>query len=139
MPQPTISGAIGHPLVRKILDYQGAMARGDLAQARNVFAADVIYTVPGGNVFSGIYRGPDAVMGYLGRLMEATAGSYEITAMVWLVCGDKVVLQTDNRAQRGGRSLQWKEAVLFEFRDGLKWRIDLFQAQQAEVDAFFGH
>ncbi len=77
-------------------------------------------------------------MGYFGKLMEATAGTYAITAMNWLVCGDKVLLETKNAATRAGHSLEWDEAILFEFIDGKKARIEMFQADQAAVDGFFG-
>jgi uncharacterized protein len=137
MTQPTMNGALAHPLVQKIMAYQLAMARGDMAAGRQVFHDDVQYIVPGANLFSGSYRGPDEVMGYFARLMAATDGTYAITAMNWLVCGDKILLETDNSASRGGRQLRWDEAILFEFRDGRKSRIEMFQADQAAVDAFF--
>lgn len=76
-------------------------------------------------------------MGYFGRLMGATDGSYAITEMNWLVCGDKVILETVNVATRNGHQLQWDEAILFEFRDGRKSKIEIFQADQGEVDTFF--
>ena len=137
MAQPEMTGAITHPLVQAIMAYQQAMATGDFASGRAIFRDDVSYVVPGANLFSGTYRGPDDVMGYFGRLMEATGGSYAITAMQWLVCGDKVLLETRNSATRAGNALDWDEAILFEFVDGKKARIEMFQADQAAVDAFF--
>lgn len=137
MPQPVITGAVSHPLVQAVLGYQQAVAAGDFAGAKRVFRDDVVYVVPGSNVFSGTYQGPDAVMGYFGRLMAETDGSYAITAMNWLICGDKVLLETRNSAMRRGQSLDWDEAILFEFVDGRKARIEMFQADQAAVDAFF--
>ena len=137
MAQPIMTGAVSHPLVRAIIAYQQAMATGDVVAGRSVFRDDVIYVVPGTNLFSGAYHGPDAVMGYFGKLMGETGGSYAIDAMQWLVCGDKVLLETKNSATRAGTSLAWDEAILFVFVDGKKARIDLFQADQAAVDAFF--
>lgn len=138
MNETIIEGALEHPLVGKILAYQRLMAEGDAIAARAVFATDVEYVVPGDNPLSRIYRGPDAVMGYFSRLMQLTGGSYRITAMKWLVCGEKVILETRNAADLRGRSLTWDEAILFEFKNGLKQRIEMFQARQADVDAFFG-
>jgi ketosteroid isomerase-like protein len=132
-----MNGALAHPLVQKILRYQLAMARGDAAEGRTVFHDDVEYIVPGSNLFSGTYRGPDEVMGYFGRLMAATEGTYAMTAMNWLVCGEKVLLETVNLASRKGKQLQWEEAILFEFREEKKSRIDMFQADQGAVDQFF--
>lgn len=133
-----MQGAVGHPLVRKIMDYQAAMARGELEAGRAVFQPDVVYVVPGVNALSGRYVGPDAVMGYFGRLMQVTQGSYRISEMTWLVCGEKVLLETMNHASIADRSLDWREAIAFEFRDGRKALIDLYQADQGAVDAFFG-
>lgn len=138
MAQPKMTGAVQHPLVQKILNYQLAMARGDIQSGRAIFDPNVEYTVPGSNALSGTTRGPDLVMGYFGKLMQATAGTYEITEMNWLVSGTKVLLETVNHATVNEKSLTWDEAILFEFRDGLKWKIEMFQADQAAVDALFG-
>ena len=103
------------------------------------FAPDVQYVVPGHNALSGTTTGAAAVMGYFGKLMALSGGSYAIGHMTWLVCGDdKVLLQTDNSATVQGRPLVWKEAIVFTFRDGLKARIEMFQADQRAVDALFG-
>lgn len=138
MSQPIMSGAIEHPLVRAIIAYQAAMATGDTAAGRRIFHDDVVYVVPGANLLSGTFHGPDEVMGYFGRLMAATDGTYAIDALQWLVCGDKVLLETVNSATRAGAQLTWNEAILFTFVDGRKARIEMFQADQAAVDAFFG-
>lgn len=134
---PTMRGAVDHPLVQKVIAYQAAMARQDFGEGAKVFAPDVVYTVPGSNQLSGRYEGADAVMGYFGRLMALTAGSYDITDMLWLACGDRVALTTRNKAKIAARSLDWEEAIVFHFANGLKKDIDLFQADQAAVDAFF--
>jgi uncharacterized protein len=131
-------GAVAHPLVQRIVSYQASMANGDFNAGRTIFAPDVRYIVPGKNVLSGTFSGPDDVMGYFGRLMQVTNGSYEIIEMNWLVCGEKVILETKNRATMGERNLTWDEAILFEFEGGLKKRIEMFQADQTAVDHFFG-
>lgn len=135
--EPIITGAVSHPLVQKIIAYQMAMARQDMAAARAAFAPNVRYTVPGSNPMSGYYEGPDAVMGYFGRLMEMTRGTYRISQMLWLVCLDQVTLVTKNHATIQASDLDWDEAIVFVFEDGRKARIDLFQADQASVDRFF--
>jgi uncharacterized protein len=130
-------GATDHPLVQRIMVYQAAMARQDFAAGATIFATDVVYMVPGSNPLSGTYEGPEAVMGYFGRLMAVTRGTYEISDMLWLTCNDRVTLATVNTATIGDRCLTWNEAIVFEFVNGLKKRIDLFQADQAAVDALF--
>jgi uncharacterized protein len=133
----TMRGATDNPLVQRIMAYQAAMARQDFTEGATIFAPNVVYIVPGNNILSGRYEGPDAVMGYFGRLMEITAGTYEISDMLWLTCDNRVALSTENKATIGDQSLVWAEAIVFEFIDGLKQRIDLFQADQRAVDLFF--
>jgi uncharacterized protein len=133
------SGALEHPNVKIIRDYQAAMAKGDFAVGATVFDANVVYTVPGNNVLSGVYKGPQAVMSYLGKLMEITRGTYGISEMHWLVNeNNQVVLFIKNYADLNGKHLEWEETILFEFKNGKKYRIEHFQANQAEVDDFLG-
>jgi ketosteroid isomerase-like protein len=133
----SMRGAVDHPLVQKIIAYQGAMARQDFAEGTRIFASDVLYVVPGSNPLSGKYEGPEAVMGYFGRLMQITDGSYEISDMLWLTCEDRVTLVTRNHATIAGHKFAWDEAIVFEFIDGVKKRVDLYQAEQVAVDHFF--
>lgn len=138
MMETQMRGALAHPLVQKIIAYQQAMARQDFAAGVDVFSPDVVYMVPGSNALSGRFQGPDAVMGYFGRLMALTGGTYGISDMLWLAAEDRVTLVTRNHASIADRSLDWDEAIVFVFENGLKKRIDLFQADQSAVDAFFG-
>ncbi len=136
--QPTESGALTHPNVQFVKDYQAAMARGDFVTGATFFAPDVTYTVPGHNALSGNFKGPQQVMGYFGKLMELTHGTYRIIEMRWLVNDTgKVALVTRNYAEINGRNLTWDETIIFEIKDHKKVGIELFQADQTAVDAFF--
>ncbi len=132
-----MSGALSHPLVKRIVAYQAAMAQQDFHEAREIFAPDVVYSVPGSNVLSGLHVGPDAVMAYFARLMQMTGGTYGVSDMLWLVNDCKVMLTTRNHATIQGASLSWTEAIAFEFEGRRKKRIELFQADQGAVDAFY--
>lgn len=135
---PIETGALDHPHVQLIRAYQAAMARGDIANAITVFDPDVTYHIVGNNQLSGDFTGPEAVMGYLGKLMQVTGGTYRITHMNWLVGRDgRVALATRNEATITDRSLAWDEVITFEFKNDKKWRIDLYQADQAAVNAFY--
>ena len=136
---PAMFGALDDPKVKAVMDYQAAMARGDLDAARPVFDRAVSYRVPGHGPLGGAYDGPDAVMGYLWRLMEVTGGSYAISRMDWLASDDRVGLATRNHAERGGRWLSWDEVILFRFEDGRKREIDLFSGDQDAVDALLAN
>ncbi|GAB2563678.1 nuclear transport factor 2 family protein [Spirosoma areae] len=133
------TGALEHPNVQRIRAYQAAMARGDYEAGATVFDPEVTYTVPGHNALSGVYQGPAEVMGYLGRLMELTQGTYSIREMHWLVNEkEEVILFIKNQADRNNRSFVWEETILFQFKNGKKFNLEHFQADQAGVDAFLG-
>lgn len=134
---PAMAGRLDDPRVQAVLAYQLAVAAGDLDEARKVFHEDVVYTVAGRSALTGEYRGPDAVMGYLGRLMELTGGGYAISRMRWLTSAARVGLATRNHAERGGVRLSWDELIVFEFVDGRKKRISHFSGDQAGVDRLF--
>ena len=138
--KPTIeTGALEHPNVKAVRAYQAAMAKGDFANGITVFDPEVTYTVPGDNVLSGVYKGPEQVMSYLGKLMELTQGSYGISEMHWLVNEkEQVVLFIKNFADLRNRYYEWEETILFEFKNGKKYNIEHFQANQAGVDDFLG-
>lgn len=136
-PVPQVAGRAGDERVQAVLAYQQAVAAGRLDEARQVFWEDVVYTVPGDSLLSGEYAGPEAVMGYLGKLMELTGGRYAISRMRWLTSAARVGLVTRNHAERAGRALSWDELIVFEFVDGRKKRISHFSGDQAGVDALF--
>lgn len=136
-PVPQVAGRVEDPRVQAVLAYQQAVAAGRLDEAREVFWDDVVYTVPGRSLLAGEYAGPEAVMGYLGRLMELTGGRYAISRMRWLTSAGRVGLATRNHAERNGRTLSWDELIVFEFVDGRKKRISHFSGDQEGVDAVF--
>lgn len=72
--KPRVEGALDDQRVQAVLAYQGAMARGDRACAKTILAPDVVYVVSGRGAFAGIYRGPEAVMDYLGDAHGANRG-----------------------------------------------------------------
>jgi uncharacterized protein len=136
--QETIhAGALEDEKVKAVQTYQAAMARQDFAGGSTIFLPNVEYIVPGKNPLAGRYSGPEQVMGYFGRLMQETNGSYAISHMIWLASQTRVGLVTRNHASRNGSRLAWDEVIVFEFENGKKRRIDLFSGDQYAVDDFF--
>jgi hypothetical protein len=63
-----------HPNVARIRDGYAAFAKGDFAALNDLFAEDLLWHVNGRSQFAGEYRGPEAVFGVFGKLMEVTEG-----------------------------------------------------------------
>lgn len=134
---PDMVGDLDDPKVRTIINYQAAVAQGDLDAARAVFWPDVVYVVPGRSQLAGTYEGADQVIGYLSQLMQLTDGTYGISRMSWTTNQDSVALATVNSATRADRSLTWTEVIVFTFVEGRKKRIELTSGDQYGVDALF--
>lgn len=53
-----------------------AFNTGDVETLISLFSQDVVQHVPGNGPFAGTYKGPEAVLGYYGRLAEMTDGTF---------------------------------------------------------------
>jgi uncharacterized protein len=69
---------MAHPneeLVRRGYD---AFAKGDMDTLRELFDPQIVWHFPGRSPLAGDHRGVDAVLGFFGRTMELTAGSFRV-------------------------------------------------------------
>ncbi len=64
-----------HPNEELIGRWFLSQARGDPEAVRALLADDVVWHVPGRNLVSGDYRGPNEVIGFLARVRELSGGS----------------------------------------------------------------
>jgi uncharacterized protein len=67
---------MAHPneeLVRRGYD---AFAKGDMHTLRELFDPQIVWHFPGRSPLAGDHRGVDAVLGFFGRTMELTAGTF---------------------------------------------------------------
>lgn len=53
-----------------------AFNAGDMETLQGLFSKDVVQHVPGSSVLAGTYKGPEAVLGYYGKLFEMTDGTF---------------------------------------------------------------
>lgn len=91
---------------------------GDLEELTQLFAEDVVWHGAGRGRFAGDKRGRDATFAYFGQLGELTGGTFRAELHDVVANEEHVVgLHTDT-AQRGGKSLNAKEALVFHLRDG---------------------
>lgn len=79
-----------HPNGELIREGFEAFAKGDMDTISRVFSDD-----PGTSPLSGDYRGKEAVLGYFGKLMERTEGTFHQEIHAVLADDDHVVVLTD--------------------------------------------
>lgn len=107
-----------HPNVARIKAGYAAFATGDFAVLNDLFAADVVWHVPGRSQLAGDYQGRDAVFAFFGKLMEVTEGSFHLDVHAILADDEHAVALTFGTASRGGQSLTDMAAHVFHLRDG---------------------
>ncbi len=129
---------MSHPdeeLVRRGYD---AFSKGDMQTLREVFHPDLVWHSPGRNQLSGDHRGVDAVLGFFGRTMELTGGTFRVAVHDVVANDEHVVGLNSVAAERGGRTLRDTNTLVFHVRDGKATEVWQFWADQYAADEFFG-
>jgi len=109
---------MSHPnedLVRK--GYE-AFSTGDMATLRQLLDPEVVWHSGGRNPLSGDYRGVEDVLGFFGRTMEHTQGTFRVSVEEVLVNDQGAVVVQRSSAQRNGKSLDDRPLQLFHISDG---------------------
>jgi ketosteroid isomerase-like protein len=106
-------------------EYGAAWGRGDPAGAFAFYADDVVMHLPGRSALAGEHRGKAAVVDAILALLARTDG-LPVTVVLREV------------ATRGDATLELRRVNVYRIRDGKITDIDIFEADQYEVDAFFG-
>jgi uncharacterized protein len=85
---------MAHPNEDLIRRGYEAFNKGDTHTLREVFDPEIVWHFPGRSVLAGDHRGTDAVLGFFGRTMELTAGTFRVElheVLVFHVRDNKVV------------------------------------------------
>jgi ketosteroid isomerase-like protein len=93
-----------------------AFNTGDAATLMNLFAKDAVQHVPGSGPFAGTYKGPEAILGYYGKLAEHTGGTFRAHLMD--VHGDgsgHVMASHLISAERNGQTRVSRGSLVFTF------------------------
>ena len=102
-------------IVKKSL---GAFQAGDLDTVRESFADDIVWHIPGKSPMSGDYKGKEEVLGFLGRTVEMTGGTFKVEPHDILASDEHVVILARQTAEREGKRLDAQLANVIHIRDG---------------------
>ncbi len=91
---------------------------GDMAGLQQLFAEDAVWHGGGRGRFGGEKRGRDATFAYFGQLGELSGGTFRAELHDVAASDEHVVGLHTNTAQRGGKALNLKEALVFHLHDG---------------------
>src|ERR1700694_2566521 len=95
-----------------------AFQKGDLAAFDNILAEDCVWHVPGRGQLAGDKKGRQAIVEYYGKLGELSEGSITVDLHDVLANDEHVTGLHRTSAQRGGKSFETTEAIVFPVRDG---------------------
>jgi uncharacterized protein len=102
-------------LIRAFYD---ARARHDHEALRPLVTDDVVFHEPGAESYSGDYKGPDALIDHLDRLLEQTEGTFTLEPTEVIEIEDYAAARIFWFAERGGVRSEGLELAIFRFADG---------------------
>ena len=95
-----------------------AFQKGDLAAFDNILAEDCVWHVPGRGQLAGDKTGRQAIVEYYGQLGELSEGSIKVDLHDVLANDEHVAGLHSASAQRGGKSYETTEVIVFHVQDG---------------------
>ncbi len=121
-----------------ILNWMAAQGRGDIDAIRAALADDIVWHVPGKNLLSRDYRGPDEALGFLAHVRELSGGTARPQLVDVLASENYVTVLVRMYAEREGRKLDGSfQAWAYRISRGKIAEIWFLVEDRYEVDAFW--
>ncbi len=119
--------------------YGAAWSRNEPEAAFAWYDDQVVMRLPGRGSLAGEHRGKAAVISTIRALLARTDGSeVEVEAIDQLVSESRVALLLHEAVTRGEQRLELRRVNVYRVSAGKIVAIDIFEADQYDVDAFFG-
>jgi hypothetical protein len=120
-------------------EYAAAWEAGDTETAWSFYADEVVMHLPGRGSLAGEHRGSSAVIAAIRALLARTSDlSVEVEVLDRLVSGNRVALVLREVVTRGDTRLELGRVNVYRINAGKIVDIDIYEANQYEVDDFFG-
>ncbi len=110
---------------------------GDLDLLGVVMGQDVVWHEPGRSNLAGDYKGPEAVLGFLGQLKARSDGTFKIEVLDVLSEPERAVVLQRETATRNDKVLDVIVAVDFEIHHGKITEVTVYQADTYQFDEFW--
>jgi uncharacterized protein len=114
-----------------------AFNKGDMDTLTQIIADDAVQMMPGNNQFSGEHKGRDNILAMYGRLMEETGGTFKADLETVYANDHNAVGIYHATAERKGKKLDERVALLFEIVNGKAVRLTDIPEDAAVEDKFF--
>jgi uncharacterized protein len=107
-----------HPNLDTIHRGFDAFSREDTDTLLTQWTPDVVLHEPGNHALSGSYHGPEAILGFFGRIMEFTGGTHQVVLEHALADDHMGYALYTERGESAGRSYESKIVMVLRFQDG---------------------
>ena len=104
---------------------------------RELFDPEIVWHFPGRSPLAGDHRGTDAVLGFFGRTMELTAGTFRVQPHEVVADDQHTVGLHLATGEREGRTLEDREVLVCHVRDGKVVEVWQYIEDQYAYDEFF--
>jgi ketosteroid isomerase-like protein len=118
--------------------YFQAIGAGDFAAAIGHFSDEVVGFVPGRSDLAGVYRGRQAVAGYLNTVIDRVRGDVRVERVDTLVGSDHVALMVIEHLGSGPGELVINRTNVYRIVGGEIVEIRIFEGDQYLVDEHLG-
>ncbi len=123
-----------HPNLERARAGYAAFASGDMTTVSDLLSDDIVWHSGGNNILTGDYVGKEAVLGFFGRLMQESGGSFKNDIHDMLANDDHGVALVAQSATRGGVSFEGNAVHIFHMRDGKMTEFWSFPEDQSKLD-----
>jgi hypothetical protein len=114
-----------HPHIARRRNAYLAFGKGDLDALQTIWAPDLRWHTPGNGPLAGTYEGIPPVLGFLGRVLEISQGTFRAEPQAFFAGDDLGVAEVRLTGQREGHSLdvfntrvsRFVQDRIVEFRD----------------------
>ncbi len=127
-----------HVNVEKARRAYAAFSAADMATVKELMADDIIWHIGGNSVFTGDYKGKDAVFGFFGKLMELSGGTFKVEVHDILANDEHTIALVTERSEKNGKTLEGRAVhIMHADSEGRTKEFWTFLEDQAAADAFF--
>ncbi len=121
-----------------VMGMMAAQGRGDAEAVREALSADLVWHVPGKNLLSRDYHGPNEALAFLAHVQELSSGTARPQLVDVLSSDAYVTLLVKMYAERQGRKLDGSfQAWVYRIAGGKIAEIWFLVEDRYEVDAFW--
>lgn len=109
---------MSHPNEETLRKLYNAFAEGEVDTVMGLLTDDLEAHISGRAQVSGDYRGKEEFLGFIGKLMELSQGTFSIEVLDILANDEHGVTLTMERGQREEKTLENRAVHVWEIRDG---------------------